>query len=100
MKVVLLAESMPDYAVEFAGAVAHHDETSLLVPERMLASLRSSLAPGIDAPVIDWPRLRSPRNGPFLTQLLGLIRARQPDILHVVSQSLTWPALILPLRGR
>jgi glycosyltransferase involved in cell wall biosynthesis len=100
MKVVLLAESMPDYAVEFAGAVARVAKTSLFAPERCLAPYRAGLSPSIDAPALDWPRLRSPRNGPFLKQLLNLIQARQPDILHVVSQSLTWPALILPLRGR
>lgn len=100
MRVVLLAESMPDYAVEFAGAVARVCETSLLAPERSFAPYRAALGSGIDMPTLDWPRLRSPRNGPFLHQLLNLIRAKRPDVLHVVSQSLTWPALILPLRGR
>jgi len=100
MKVVLLAESMPDYAVEFAGAVSQYCETSLFAPERSLAPYRATLAPSVDAPVLDWPRLRSPRNGPFLGQFLNLIRAAKPDLLHVVSQSLTWPSLVLPLRGR
>jgi glycosyltransferase involved in cell wall biosynthesis len=100
MKVVLLAESMPDYAVEFAGAVSQVCETSLLAPERSLGPYRASLPSSLEAPALDWPRLRSPRNGPFLGQLLNLIRAAKPDLLHVVSQSLTWPSLILPLRGR
>jgi glycosyltransferase involved in cell wall biosynthesis len=99
MKVVLLAEQMPDYAVEFAGALAPLCETTLFAPERVLGAYRP-LSSRIDAPVLDWPRLRSPRNGAFLGHLLNLIRAKKPDVLHVVSQSLTWPALILPLRGR
>ena len=100
MKVALLAESMADYAVEFAEAVSRHCAVSLFAPERILAPYRPGLPDAVEAPVLDWPRLRSPRNGPFLGQLLNMIRAAKPDVLHVVSQSLTWPALILPLRGR
>ena len=99
MKVVLLAEQMPDYAVEFAGAVSRVCDVSLLAPQRSLSAHRP-LPSSIDVPDLDWPRLRSPRNGAFLGQLLNLIRAKKPDMLHVVSQTLTWPALILPLRGR
>lgn len=99
MKVVLIAESMMDYALEFAGAVALRCDVTLLAPERSLAPYRPQLSPSIDAPVLHWPRLRSLRNARFLAECLSLIRSKHPDIIHVISQTLTWPALILGLRG-
>lgn len=100
MKVALLAESMIDYAFAYASAVAGSCRTLLLTPDRLLAPYRLDLPGGLEAPVVDWPRPREPRNALFLASLLGHVRSWRPDVVHVVSQSLTWPALALPLRGR
>jgi glycosyltransferase involved in cell wall biosynthesis len=99
MRVTLLAESMLDYATAFAAAVAPHAEVQLLAPERTLGAYRGELPPELGAPTLGWPRLRSLANAPFLGRLVGVIRDFRPDLIHVLSQTLTWPALILPLRG-
>jgi glycosyltransferase involved in cell wall biosynthesis len=100
MRVMLLAESMIDYAYAFACAVAGHCDTRLVTPERLLEPYRPQLPPNLEAPPVHWPRPRSPRNLPFTAALPGLIRKWRPDLVHVLSQSVTWPALALPLRGR
>jgi len=100
MRVLLLAESMIDYAFAFASAVAGPCDVLLAAPDRLLGPYRPDLPPGLQAPVLEWPRPRSPRNAPFLGEMLGLIRRWRPDVVHVVSQSMTWPTLALPLRGR
>jgi glycosyltransferase involved in cell wall biosynthesis len=100
MRVMLLAESMIDYAYAFACAVAGHCEARLVTPERLLAPYRPEIPKSLEAPAVDWPRPRSPRNALFTAALPGLIRRWRPDLIHVLSQSVTWPALALPFRGR
>jgi glycosyltransferase involved in cell wall biosynthesis len=100
MKIALIAETMLDYATAFANAVAPHGKTSLIVPARILGHHRSSVAPSVDLRCPPWPRLRAPGNAVFAMKLLKLLRALDPDIVHVVSQTLVWPSIVLPLRGR
>jgi len=99
MRVTFIAESMLDYATAFAAALAPHGEFQLLAPERKLEPYRLGLPTALNVPVLAWPRLRSLANVTFLGHLLGVIHEFRPDLIHVLSQTLTWPSLILPLRG-
>lgn len=96
MKVVLLVSELEDYTISFANGLARHVTVILAVPRRSYAGLTSWIDPAVDLRLLDWPRHRSLRNLAFLPQLIRLVRAERPDVIHLLSHNALWLNLALP----
>jgi glycosyltransferase involved in cell wall biosynthesis len=94
MKVVIIAWSIQDYALEFAQAVATQCQVTLCLPRG-----RSEIKlPGVQVIALDWPRHRSLRNMVLLAQLRRILRQQCPDIVHCVNTDAVWLNLLFLLR--
>ena len=97
LKVVLVISETEDYAIAFANGLARHADVVLCVPRRRFAARVGDLAPQVDLRLLDWPRHRSLRNPLFVAALARLVRRERPDIVHLLSNTILWLNLCLPL---
>lgn len=100
MKVLLLVSELEDYTIAFANGLAAHTEVLLCVPRRRYAGLARWLDPAVDIRLLDWPRHRSLGNLRFLLGLNRLVRRERPDVIHLLSNNVSWLNLLLPFWRR
>ena len=82
-----------DYSVEYANALAKNVRVTLLAPSTQFANVMQYVDNTIDLHLLDWPRHLSLDNIIFLIRLRGLINRIQPDVLHFLSEGVTWLGL-------
>ncbi|WP_375686957.1 glycosyltransferase family 4 protein [Pseudooceanicola sp. LIPI14-2-Ac024] len=97
---MLLASEPLDHAIACANGLAPHADVVMVSPERLYADVRRWIDPRIDLRLVDWPRVRSPRNAGFLWSLSRLIAAERPDVVHVLSNTTVWLNALPALVGR
>lgn len=101
MHVLLLAPAIEDYCLEYANALAGSARVTLLAPARVFSKHAGFLDPSVDVRLLDWPRHSSLKNIVFVYRLIRLIGSLRPDVVHFLSEGVTWLNLIIPsLRGR
>lgn len=101
MRVVLLNSEPVDYTIAYANGLAPHAETTAILPRARYAALREWIDPRVRLELVDWPRNRSLRNPAFLFWLSRRLKALDPDVLHLLSNTSPWLNLALPFwRGR
>jgi glycosyltransferase involved in cell wall biosynthesis len=94
MKIVLVAPAIADYSVEYANALSRRAKVTLIAPAAwfvepdFFADARVRLKP------LDWPRHRSLRNPLFLMQVMRAIGSEKPDVVHFLSEGVTWLGLL------
>jgi glycosyltransferase involved in cell wall biosynthesis len=97
MRVALLHFCFEDYTVELANALANHVDLTLIQPHKVAAICRADLDPRIQVCTFQKPRIRDPRNIAAMREMMRLIRAIQPDVLHVQETNEFWYDLTLLL---
>jgi glycosyltransferase involved in cell wall biosynthesis len=98
MRVVMLAWSVQDYALEFAQAVATQCPVTLCLPRSRARRSLEALAPGVEVIQLEWPRHRSLRNIFLLRQLRRILDTQGPDVVHCLNADAVWLNLLFPLR--
>ncbi|WPY95390.1 glycosyltransferase family 4 protein [Limimaricola variabilis] len=97
MRILLLCSEPVDYVIAYANGVAAHAEVTAILPRERYAGLARWFDPRVTLVLVDWPRTRSPANIPFIADLVRRIRAAQPDLLHMLSNTTLWLNLLPPL---
>jgi glycosyltransferase involved in cell wall biosynthesis len=82
LKVALVHFAFDDYTIELANGLIDHVDLTLIHPETS-AACEPWLDPRIQVRRFTKPRLRDPRNLIAMQALVRIIRAVQPDVLHV-----------------
>jgi glycosyltransferase involved in cell wall biosynthesis len=98
MKVVMLAWSIEDYALEFSQAVASQCAVTLCVPRAWMPRDGVIKVPGVEVVPLEWPRHRSLRNVRLLRQLRRILDEQAPDVVHCLNVDAVWLNLLFPLR--
>jgi len=96
MHVLLIAQDILDYSVEYANAVAASARVTLIVPARRFEAQAAFVDPSINLQPIEWPRHRSVRNLRFLPRIIRLAERAQPDVVHFLCEGVVWLNLALP----
>jgi glycosyltransferase involved in cell wall biosynthesis len=96
MHLLLIAQDLPDYSVEYANAMARAADVTLIGSARRLRAQADFVTPAIDLRLVDWPRHRSLVNVHFLPRLIRLVRQLRPDVVHFLSEGAVWLNLALP----
>jgi glycosyltransferase involved in cell wall biosynthesis len=97
MHILLLAPAIADYCVEYANALAKEKMTvTLLAPESFFKDQVRFVDSAVHLRLLNWPRHRSVRNAIFFCRLIFLIDHLQPDVVHFLSEGVTWLSF-LPL---
>lgn len=100
MHVLLFANMTPDYSVEYTNALAKRARVTLLAPINYFDNVVQYMDDGVDLQLLDWPRHRSLGNIIFLSRLRRLISRTQPDVLHFLSEGVTWLGLLAVVASR
>lgn len=79
-----------DYTVGLANGLANYAEVILIHPNQLSAAHQQALDDRIQRLPFWLPRLRDPRSLLMLRQVFALIRAVEPDILHVQEANNFW----------
>jgi glycosyltransferase involved in cell wall biosynthesis len=91
MHALLLAPAVADYCVEYANALAKEKVTvTLLAPARSFRNHILFVDSAVSLRLMNWPRHRSVRNAIFLFRLALLIKHLRPDVVHFLSEGVTW----------
>jgi glycosyltransferase involved in cell wall biosynthesis len=88
--VLLVAQAIEDYSIEFANAIGRYATVTLLVPARSFARLSRFVDGEVDLRFLDWPRHRSPRNILFVPSFVRLVHSLRPDVVHFLSEGVVW----------
>ncbi len=97
LKVLLLVTEHEDYTISFANALSAQASVLVVAPRRQFARLEHWFDPAVDLRLMDWPRHRSLRNPLFLLSLTRLILRERPDVIHLLSNTVLWLNLAMPL---
>ena len=101
MHILLLAPAIVDYSVEYANALAKNKVTvTLVAPARSFRDYVQYIDNNVDVRLLDWPRHRSLQNVIFLFRLIFLIDRLRPDIVHFLSEGITWLSFVVPVLSR
>jgi glycosyltransferase involved in cell wall biosynthesis len=100
MHVLLIAQDILDYSVEYANAVAASAKVTLVAPARRFHAQAAFVDPSIDLQLIEWPRHRSFGNLRFLPRIIRLAERVQPDVIHFLCEGVVWLNLALPFFRR
>jgi glycosyltransferase involved in cell wall biosynthesis len=97
MKVVLLHFCFTEYTVELANGLVEFVDLTLIHPEKTSADCCKALDPRVKVRTFAKPRVRDPRNIFSMIEMMRLIRAAEPDVLHVQETNDYWYDLTLLL---
>jgi glycosyltransferase involved in cell wall biosynthesis len=100
MHVLLIAQDILDYSVEYANAVATSARVTLAVPAGRFHAQAGFVDPSVDLRLIEWPRHRSIGNLRFLPRIIRLAARVQPDVIHFLCEGVVWLNLALPFLRR
>ena len=95
MRVALLHFCFEDYTIELANALVEFVELSLIQPHKVTAICEGALDPRIQICTFKKPRIRDPRNLFSMVEMMKIIRAIRPDVLHVQETNDFWYDLTL-----
>jgi glycosyltransferase involved in cell wall biosynthesis len=90
MHALLFANMTADYSVEYANALAKKVRVTLLAPSTQFANMTQYVDNTISLHLLEWPRHRSPNNIMFLLRLWVLTNRIRPDVMHFLSEGVTW----------
>lgn len=90
MRVALICSEPVDYTIAWASGLAPHAEVTALLPRARYAGLREWIDPRVDLELVDWPRTRSLANPAFMWDLTHRLRAIDPDVVHLLSNTTLW----------
>ncbi len=96
MHVLLIAQDILDYSVEYANAVAASARVTLIAPAGRFQAQAAFVDPVIDLQLVEWPRHRSFGNLRFLPRVIRLAERAQPDVVHFLCEGVVWLNLALP----
>lgn len=95
IRVALLNFYFEDYTIELANALAHQVDLTLIQPHKVAMACQADLDPRIPVRQFQKPRIRDPRNFAAMMEMMRIIRAIQPDVLHVQETNEFWYDLTL-----
>lgn len=95
MKVTLLHFCFTEYTIGLANGLADRVALTVIHPESLTADCRRLLDPRITVRSFAKPRIRDVRNGWAMREMMRLIRASEPDVLHVQETNDIWYDLTL-----
>lgn len=90
MKVGLVAYTLEDYALEYANALSQVCDVTLYAARRRMEARARHVSTDVRLQLLEWPRLRSPRNARFLWRLGAMLRADGADVVHNLGPSFFW----------
>lgn len=90
MKVTLLHFGFSDYTIQLANRLAKYVDLTLVQSENIYAECRELLNENIRVIQVSKPRIRDPRNIITMREVMKLIRATKPDVLHVQETNDPW----------
>lgn len=96
MRVALVAHWFAEFCVPQANALAEHIEVALLYPRGGLGVWEQMLSPRVRLLPIPKHGRRSPRNLLAVPELVRLIRAARPDLIHLHANGHARLVLALP----
>jgi glycosyltransferase involved in cell wall biosynthesis len=100
MHALLFANMTADYSVEYANALAKRFRVTLLAPSSQFGNVMQYLDNTVSLHLLDWPRHRSPSNICFLLRLWVLTNRIRPDVLHFLSEGVTWLGFFAAIASR
>jgi glycosyltransferase involved in cell wall biosynthesis len=101
MHILLLAPAIVDYSIEYANAVARNNaRVTLVAPSRLFRETVQYVDDTVDLRLLDWPRHRSLRNAIFLFRFISLVERLQPDVIHFLSEGISWLSFVVPFLSR
>ena len=101
MHILLLAPAIVDYSLEYANALAKNGvRVTLVAPARSFRDFVQYVDNTVDIQLLDWPRHRSLKNVIFLFRLFFLIESLRPNIVHFLSEGISWLSFVVPFLSR
>ena len=100
LHVVLFGNMTADYSIEYANALARKADVTLLAPRAFFGGMTQYVDRSVDLRLLRWPRHRSPGNIIFLGRLGQMIDRTRPDVLHFLSESVTWLAVLAAIASK
>ncbi len=93
----MIAQNILDYAVEYARTVTGFCDVTVCLPESASDEQKSYVDGLVDLRPIAWPRHRDVRNLRHVGEVRRLIKHKQPDIVHFLSDHVVWLNLVAAL---
>jgi glycosyltransferase involved in cell wall biosynthesis len=97
MKAVLVSADPVDYTIAVVNGLAHHVEVHALLSRKHYEHLQRWIDPRVKVELLDWPRTRSPSYPAFLWRLTRIIDSKEPDVVHLLSNTSLWFNLAMPV---
>lgn len=98
LKIMMMAWSVQDYALEFAQAVSTQCAVTLCLPRTMVRPGMRETSLGVEMVALDWPRHRSLRNVSLLRHLRHALDVYRPDVVHCLNADAVWLNWLFPRR--
>ncbi|MCP6758401.1 MAG: glycosyltransferase family 4 protein [Fischerella sp. CENA71] len=95
MKISLLHFCFYEYTVQLANALANYVELTLIHPKHVSAQCKDVLDSRIHIRSFEKPRIRDLRNINAMHEMMHVIRASSPDVLHIQETNDPWFDLTL-----
>jgi glycosyltransferase involved in cell wall biosynthesis len=90
MRVAIISQHHPDYAIEFAEMMSGSCHVLLCIPNKYRVLKRPRPCPRLEVAWLNWPRQRSLRNIAFIQTASRRIRDWKPDIVHFLFENNVW----------
>lgn len=90
---------LADYTIALANALAKNNNVMLVLAKKSALSFIDQIEESVISYLIDFPRLRNPRNLFYTLKIYRQIKNFDPDIIHFQG-GFIWFAFILPLLRR
>ena len=98
MRIAIIALAYLEYTIELANALAKTERVLLIIPQKKSSGLLELIDQRVEKVVMDFPRIRNPRNLYYVLKTIKRMHAFKPNVIHFQGGFL-WYNAALPFLG-
>jgi glycosyltransferase involved in cell wall biosynthesis len=98
MRITIIAFAYLEYTIELANALSKTERVLLIIPQKKSGALLELINPRVDTVVMNFPRIRSPRNLYYVLKTVKRLHTFKPHVIHFQGGFL-WYNAALPFLG-